>query len=92
MNGDRLDIHLLLKEMTYTTEQAILDLITALGAQEISQIVDECNLQATDNPTEEKVGQVLEVLTQEGILQKQENLPCEIFPTPWTVWGYPEDF
>jgi hypothetical protein len=77
-----------------TIQEAILDLFIACGAQELSEIVDECRNQVTS--TTVTVSNVLNALEH---LSATRKIRREIvstgdrdFSPSFTAWGLPSDF
>jgi hypothetical protein len=50
----------------YTSKQAILDMIAAMGPQDLPSLVRECRTQATDKPTRESVKLALDEMVVAG--------------------------
>lgn len=77
-----------------TIQEAILDLFTACGAQELSEIVDECRRQVTSTTvTVRNVLDVLELLSATKRIRKEVvSTGDREFSPSFTAWGLPSDF
>lgn len=52
----------------YTSKQAILDMIAAMGPQDFPALVRECHTQAIDNPSPESVRLAIDEMIAAGLL------------------------